>query len=65
MRLSFDEPVRGLAEMQAIALYDGDICLGGATIWERGPTLWDEARALHRVGYSGGSEHGAMAFVSG
>lgn len=55
LRITLDQPVRGIAELQAVAFYMADVCLGGATIWERGPTLWDEARALRRVGYSGGS----------
>jgi tRNA (5-methylaminomethyl-2-thiouridylate)-methyltransferase len=51
LRVWLDEPVSGVAELQSIALYDGDICLGGATILERGPTLWEEARGLRRVGW--------------
>ena len=62
LRVTFDAPVRGLAEMQAVAFYDGDECLGGSTIWERGPNVLEEARALHRVGYSG---DGAASYVRG
>ena len=42
MRMYFEEPIRGVAPMQAVALYDGEVCLGGATIHERGRTLWEE-----------------------
>ena len=47
LRITFEQPVHGVAPEQAIALYDGERCLGGATIHQRGRTLWEEACALH------------------
>ncbi|MHD0397545.1 tRNA 2-thiouridine(34) synthase MnmA [Staphylococcus simulans] len=32
LRVDFDEPVRAITPGQAVVLYDGDVCLGGATI---------------------------------
>ena len=32
-------------------MYDGDVCLGGGTIRERGPTLWEEATGLKTIGW--------------
>ena len=32
IRVDFDEPVRAITPGQAVVLYDGDVCLGGATI---------------------------------
>ena len=34
--------------------YDGDACLGGAFIRERGPTMWDETRGVCGTGWSTG-----------
>lgn len=58
----FDTPVRDVAEGQIIAFYDGDVCLGGAPIRERAPTLWEEALGMYRVGWSGMS---GSTFISG
>src|SRR5699024_2430724 len=32
IRVTFDEPVRAITPGQSVVLYDGDVCLGGATI---------------------------------
>ncbi|MDY5061441.1 tRNA 2-thiouridine(34) synthase MnmA [Staphylococcus simulans] len=32
IRVDFDEPVRAITPGQAVVLYDGEVCLGGATI---------------------------------
>lgn len=32
IRVDFDDPVRAITPGQAVVLYDGDVCLGGATI---------------------------------
>ena len=32
IRVVFDEPVRAITPGQSVVLYDGDVCLGGATI---------------------------------
>jgi len=58
----FDTPVRDVAEGQAVAFYEGDVCLGGAVIRERAPTLWEEMLGIHRVGFSGTSRG---VFISG
>ncbi|WP_025904243.1 tRNA 2-thiouridine(34) synthase MnmA [Mammaliicoccus sciuri] len=34
IKVIFDEPVRAITPGQAVVLYDGDVCLGGATIDE-------------------------------
>ena len=62
LHLTFDHPIRYPAEMQAVALYDGDECLGGAIVQERGQTLWEELCGLHR-GFSGSP--GATTLVGG
>lgn len=54
MQLVFDNPAVDIAELQAVALYDGDACLGGAFIRERGPTMWDETRGVCGTGWSTG-----------
>jgi len=48
----FEEPLRGVAPQQAIALYRDDECLGGAAIRARGRTLWEEARGLEQQHWS-------------
>ena len=40
--VTFDEPLRHVAEQQALVLYDGEVCLGTADIVARGPSLHDE-----------------------
>ncbi|EUJ26491.1 tRNA-specific 2-thiouridylase MnmA [Listeria floridensis FSL S10-1187] len=42
----FDEPVRAITPGQAVVFYDGEECLGGATI----DTVWKDARQLDYVG---------------
>ena len=39
--VAFDEPLRHVAEQQALVLYDGEVCLGAATIVSRGPSAYD------------------------
>ena len=34
IKVIFDEPVRAITPGQAVVLYDGEVCLGGATIDE-------------------------------
>ena len=41
--VAFDEPLRHVAEQQALVLYDGEVCLGAATIVSRGPSAYDVA----------------------
>ena len=43
--VAFDEPLRHVAEQQALVLYDGEVCLGAATIVSRGPSAYDVAVA--------------------
>ena len=42
LRVRFDKPVRSVAPLQSLALYDGQVCLGGATIAGREGSLWEE-----------------------
>ncbi|WP_439444276.1 tRNA 2-thiouridine(34) synthase MnmA [Listeria aquatica] len=42
----FDEPVRAITPGQAVVFYDGEICLGGATI----DTVWKDTKQLDYVG---------------
>eukprot|EP00966_Prymnesium_polylepis_P286385 6615639-Prymnesium_polylepis.1 len=35
LHVAFDEPWPHVAEQQALVLYDGEVCLGGASICER------------------------------
>ena len=60
----FELPLDGVAELQAVALYAGDVCLGGGTIRERGPSLLDEARGITLTGWSGQRGGGADAVES-
>ena len=41
--VAFDQPLRHVAEQQALVLYDGEVCLGAATIVSRGPSAYDVA----------------------
>ena len=40
--VTFDEPLRHVAEQQALVLYDGEVCFGAATIVSRGPSAYAE-----------------------
>lgn len=46
VRVRFDEPVRAVAPLQTLVLYDGDVCLGGAPVHSAGPSLWEERGAV-------------------
>ena len=48
LRVSFDRPIQDVAPLQAMALYDGEVCLGGAIIKARGPTLYEEQNGHQR-----------------
>jgi hypothetical protein len=43
-----DKPVRGIALGQYVVFYglDGLVCFGGGPITGRGPTYWEQGRAL-------------------
>lgn len=42
LRASFGHDVHDVAPQQAIAFYDGDVCLGGAHVHRRGPSLLEQ-----------------------
>ena len=65
LQASFEQAVHDVAELQAVAFYDGDVCLGGAQIHTRGPSLLDEVKGLERVGWNGGQGGRIDAFVGG
>jgi tRNA-specific 2-thiouridylase len=44
--LRFDRPMRAVAPGQVAAMYAGEVCLGGGTIWQRGPTYHEQGRDL-------------------
>lgn len=46
LEVIFDEPARAVTPGQAVVLYDGDICLGGATI----DTVYNEEKVLEYLG---------------
>ena len=46
IRAYFEHPIKHVAPLQSVAFYDGEVCLGGAQIIERGPTLLQEEQAL-------------------
>ena len=50
----FDEPVRSVAPLQALAMYDGHVCLGGANIARRGRSLWEEMKGVDATAALGG-----------
>jgi tRNA-uridine 2-sulfurtransferase len=45
-RVSFAEPQRAVTPGQFVVLYEGDVCLGGGTINEVGPSYFEQEKAL-------------------
>ncbi len=46
LSVRFDIPQRAVTPQQSIVFYDGDVCLGGAFIKERGPSYLEMGKAL-------------------
>ncbi len=44
--VQFEQPQRAVAPQQVIAFYEGDTCLGAATILRSGPSYWNLGKAL-------------------
>lgn len=46
LRVEFDQAQRAISMRQSIVFYDGETCLGGAIIKERGPTYFEQNKEI-------------------
>jgi len=46
LHVTFREPQRAITPEQSVVFYDGECCIGGAIIADRGPSLYEERKAV-------------------
>jgi tRNA-specific 2-thiouridylase len=46
LEVIFDRPQRAITKRQSIVFYDGEVCIGGAMIKDRGPSYFEQSKEL-------------------